>query len=131
MIRIGKYGSIDKEDAICIGICFLAVFFLTLLWGCGSKAETDKLQPSKEKVLGNDNYEIDTVTLVGHRYFLIRGSFGNTQLQHEESCKIRDIKSLEKGRTVKLDILKSLTEEAPKYSKIRYDMMSKVRCPKK
>lgn len=119
MIRIGKYGMIGRRDAVCIGMSFLAVLLLTLLWGCGCKSEKGKSQPAKGIVLGNDRYEIDTVTLAGHRYFLIQASFGNVQLQHEESCKMRDLKSLETKSVKRPDILKALSESKPEFKKFK------------
>lgn len=75
-----------------ITIKSLCSIFLTLLIA-GCKEEPYNYVKS-DTVYERSSLSIDTLTLDGHRYFLVTGGMGTPQLQHEASCEISDYKSI-------------------------------------
>lgn len=82
-----------RNKGVIVAIVSLAVLVtISPFSSCVVKGEKP-LENAKGTLISNDKYEIDTITLIGHRYFLITSSFGHVILQHEESCREKDMRS--------------------------------------
>lgn len=87
MIRFLKYGSIGKSDVVVIILALAAVLLICVVSACDNKAKG-----RGNTIVSTDYYKIDTLTLMGHKYLVVNAGIGNVRLQHEESCKIEDMR---------------------------------------